>query len=233
MAILPLVALAAPDPDDNPPGTEPAKSNPAVASEPSRQLAHVEPPKTPPAAPTTDVDKAPRKELTDKQLAFVNAYTGPARYNGQQAAILAHGSTTDPEYAGQLAFSYLSNEAVRATIRERANAHAIPPEAITHSLTDMATFDPSQFGDSLYTHDATTCRRVVNWEAVKAAGIGPFIREIACSGKQAHETIRWYSRMEAFTILARIHGLTRDRLDIGIVDVRKATDEELARLADS
>lgn len=230
MATHPLVALAVPDPHNNPPGTDTPTPSTDTPPNPPRQLTPIQRQSTPQPNPQ---DEPKRKPLTADQEAFVAAYLGAAKYDAKRAALIANPNDADPTYAKQRAWSYLQSESVRHAIRERAAQLTLMPEILTLSIADLATFDPSNLGDALYRYDEATGRRVVNWEAVQSAGLGPYIREVACSGKQAHETIRWYSKMDAMTLLARIMGLTRDRLDIGIVDVRKASDEELARLAES
>ena len=104
MNIPPLVALALPDPDDQPSGTEPPKPSPTPGPPPSRQLAHQAPSNSPATTPPAGTK---RKPLTPKQEAFVDAYLGVAKYDAQRAAMIASQGLADPLYLGQLAYSYL------------------------------------------------------------------------------------------------------------------------------
>ena len=157
------------------------------------------------------------------------------------AAIVRHGSGTkaaaeagySPHSAAWISSRLLGKPEVKRAIQDRLNAESLTPEHITASLAEIVRFDYSNVGDKVYRFDPITGRRVVDWEVVKQLNIGHLIREVGSAGKAGHEVLKFYSKLEASTLLARILGITRDRLEVDIRDVRGMSDEDLARIADS
>lgn len=157
---------------------------------------------------------------------FVEAYL-----RGMSGAAAAREAGYAESTAGRRAVALLERPEIKARIDRYAQASSVRATEIVQHLSAMAVFDPSVFGPECYERDGG--RRVVNWAYIRAQGLGPFIREVGASGKEGHETIRWYSRLDALDRLAKIMGLTRDRVELALVDMRSATDEELERLASS
>ena len=150
--------------------------------------------------------------------------------SGAEAARLAGYGAANPK---RQAFRLLSRDDVRDEVNRRSRAGTITADLVLSMVSDLARLNIAEHAAHLYEFDAQEGRRRVDWNEVNRRGLGLFVREVGSCGKAGHEVLRFYSRMEALALLAKAHGLTRERVDLNIVDVRKATDEELARLANS
>lgn len=174
------------------------------------------------AKPPPSLDEL-RRDLSPRQLRFATEYVsnGGNALRAAEAAGYAHpinhGSRT------------LSHPKVRAFI-DAAMEDAGPSAAeVIASVAELARFDPAAIGDRVYKREGD--RRVVDWAKVEELGLGRFIQSVGMHGRTGHESIKWYSRFDALSSLAKFLGLTSDTaIQVNIQQIATMTDAELDRI---
>lgn len=165
------------------------------------------------------------KKLSPKRRAFVDHYL---KCNDMARAALRAGySKKSARRIGQF---LMAEPDVRAEIERRLADRQVDADRILDLLSQAAVFDPSPMQQSCYGVDDFG-RRIVNWPRIRRMGIGHLVKQVDHVGKEGHEIIRWHSQMEAALAIAKILGMTRDRVEVSLTDVRTASDEELMALA--
>jgi phage terminase small subunit len=163
----------------------------------------------------------------EKERAFVGAYVSNG-YNGTAAAIAAGYKAHTARFA---ASKMLARPRVKEAL-DRIFAPAISTAAeVVHLSCELMRFSPADWLDrpDAFVIDSRGRQRI-NWKLVKELGIGHMVKEIK-RDRNGDEVPVWHSQSEAAERVAKILGLTRDRLDVRITDVRQMSDEELAAMA--
>lgn len=132
--------------------------------------------------------------------------------------------------AHRIASELLKRDDVRHEVQRLLEERQVGADRVIDMLSMLATFDPADaMLAGAYTYEQG--RRVVDWGTLKDIGASIMVKEVVGVGMSGHELIRWHNRTDAINMLARIHGMTRDRVDVNITDVRSASVEELMALA--
>lgn len=119
-------------------------------------------------------EKLTRQQLADRREAFVNAYIGPARFNGTRAAKMAGYSETS---ARQAATELLSFPSIRARINAALEADALSAQAVLRELTDIAAAEWRDF---------TETRTSMSGESYQVMDLAAKVKSLELLGK-AHK----------------------------------------------
>ena len=160
--------------------------------------------------------------LSDRHQAFVDAYLGPARFDGRQAARMA-GYKPTPNNLAVIATVLLKRPDVRAQIAERTKLKAMgADEALAH-LADIARGSMADFIDEDAAKEGN-----FKFDLAKAAEADKLhlVRKIRQSSEgELH--LELYNKLEALMLIMRQLGLFKDQVNVGIT-----IDAVLERLPD-
>lgn len=180
---------------------------------------------------SADHETDPYHGCTDRERQWVDAYVGIANWNATEAARLC--GYKDPEVSG---WRMKQSSAVQNAIRRLTESRAMQAGELLAILARQANLNPVQFAECYRTEWAqdkdgnlTSPYRVVDWEQVRALGLGPLIKAV----KQTRhgETVEFVDPQRAAELIGRALGLFADRLRVeGELDLSKLTDEELIAL---
>lgn len=150
-------------------------------------------------------------KLTTRHMAFVDAYLGPARFDGKMAARLAGYKPTENNLS-VIACVLLKRDDVKAVIAERTRRNAMDADEALSHLADIARGSMSDFMDE------EAAKKGVFQLDVRKATEGGKLHLIKKAKMDAEGGIQLelYNKLEALVIIVKQLGLLRDRVDVGI-----------------
>jgi phage terminase small subunit len=162
-------------------------------------------------------DLNPPQRLTDKQMAFIDAYLGDAKLVASRAAILAGYPENS---ARQVGSENLSKPHIRAEIDRRLSDRAKSADEILDALVETAFPEVAD----LVEVDEGTGEPKINYQKARDTNRLHLLPEL-------HRTehgwrLRWPDRLEALKTLAKAKGLLKDTAEVMV-----RTDESAVKAA--
>lgn len=150
-------------------------------------------------------------QLSARHQAFVDAYLGPARFDGKAAARIAGYKPTDNNLT-VVAHCLLKRPDVQAVIKERTRRNAMEADEALSHLVDIARGSMESFLDV-----EAAKRGEIKIDIAKAAEQGQLhlIKKIKMDD-EGKVQVELYNRLEALVVIIKQLGLLRDKVDVGI-----------------
>jgi hypothetical protein len=143
--------------------------------------------------------------MTDKQLMFVEAYLGQARFNATAAARIA--GYEDPEKEG---WRVRQSEEVQVAIKERVSLYAMSAEEVLARLTEQATASMTDFVEA----DHWGGKPVIVFSDDTLKGKGHLIKRFTVSKGQVN--IELHDAQAALVQLGKFHKLWVDKTETAL-----------------
>jgi hypothetical protein len=151
-------------------------------------------------------EAVPERGLTGKQLAWIDAYIGEARFNGTKAARLAGYSGTDSVLAVTAAEN-LKKPKIVAELERRLKSRGLTADAILAEFSQIALGGPRDF--IRIAGGAGT----IDWAKLEESGRLSAIKKVQFDGIGNITGIEWYDKQEALDKLGKALGLWDRPLD--------------------
>lgn len=175
-------------------------------------------------------------ELTTKQRRFVLAYTGEARWNAAQAARLAGYAWPVKQGPQQLGKTSVRSAVERLTEAEHMGRAELLARFAAEGRVDASLLAECYRDDVVRDDDGAVLvvRRVIDWEKIRAYGLGPLIRKVTPT--KYGDSIEFTDTQRAKEMIGKALQVFGSDTSITLnVDPSKLTNEELdsliARLA--
>lgn len=148
------------------------------------------------------------RQLTGKQLLFIDAYMSSSDFNGTQAAADA-GYEGSREVLAAIAYENLRKPHIKAEIERRLSQYMTADEVL-YRLTEIARADLGDALDENGNIDLKKAKRLKKTKFLKRVKRKKTTTE---QGGNTEVEIEQYSRMEALELLGKKHKLFVDRTE--------------------